>query len=781
VDLARHAGDDSARAWRLADFAVPAAHCIFFLSGFSALLYQVVWQRLLTVYYGVGSVSITLIVSTTMACLGIGAYLGGHVTERVRNRARLYFVTELGIGLFGALSLFFLRHLGEATAGASHVVSFGAILAFVSVPTILMGATLPILTKILSGMNRSFFSAVSTLYCVNTLGAAAGALLGAYAFISFFGLDITLYVAASINFVLAFLIAAALPQQAAQREPAYGPAQRPVVRSIYAFIFICGFLAIGYEIVWFRLIEVLVKASPYSFSTVLGIYLLGIGLGSWGVNRYLAHRPRADKARLFYSLQAGIGAYVALSLIGLYYLTDHTFMRQFVHASFHVELHPAFQLPVLSPWKDFLKQSFTAVDILAWPAVFVLIPTLMMGASFPLLSSLAYPENEKQARTIGSVYFINILGNVSGGVATGFLLLPQLGTEGTARLFSLIGLGFCFALPARWWVGQRVHKAAVAALLVVVFLLFPGKNRLYDTLHDIADKQGNTFIEEGIEGVVVTVAVGPRVMNYINGLTHGGRRGYITDFYMSAIETMSQADKVDKILVIGYGTGATVEAALKSSQVSSLTIVELNRTLMKNLLKIPLFRESLNDPRIETVYDDARRFLLRTRDKYDVIYMDPLRSTTAYSNNLYSREFFELAKARLNPNGVIMVWADEHHVVPKTVADVFEDVRRYRVRNDGYVLATNGRFIESEARKREMFSAYSPEQAAHIQAMGRFQVGKEELLARLAPYPINLDRRPVTEYYLGLWFKERFFYRRQAQALLAAPNADKTDVLSQAP
>ena len=109
--------------WNIQERALPVALAIFFLSGFSALLYQIVWQRLLTVYYGVGSVSITLIVSTTMACLGLGAYLGGLLTERVRNRARLYFVTELAIGLFGALSLVLLQALGRATAGASHTAS----------------------------------------------------------------------------------------------------------------------------------------------------------------------------------------------------------------------------------------------------------------------------------------------------------------------------------------------------------------------------------------------------------------------------------------------------------------------------------------------------------------------------------------------------------------------------------------------------------------------------------------------------------------------------------
>ena len=750
--------------WNIQERALPVALAIFFLSGFSALLYQIVWQRLLTVYYGVGSVSITLIVSTTMACLGLGAYLGGLLTERVRNRARLYFVTELAIGVFGALSLVLLQALGRATAGASHTASFAAILAFVAVPMTLMGATLPILTKILAGMNRSFFSAVSTLYCVNTLGAAAGALLGAYAFVSFFGLDVTLYVAAAINFALALLIAAAIPREESRPLAAPGAKPRPVPRAIYAFIFIAGFLAIGYEIAWFRLVEVLVKASPYSFSTVLGIYLLGIGLGSWGIHRVLARRPHVDKARLFYALQAGIGAYAALSFMGLYYLTEHTPLRHLTHASFNVELHPAFQLPELTSWAVFIKQSFTAVDILFWPALLVFIPTLMMGACFPLLSSLAYPDNRQEARTVGSVYCVTIAGNVLGGVVTGFVLLPQLGTEGTGRLFALIGLAFLFLLPLRSGLGAGAQRAALAGVLALVFVAFPGKSRLYEAIHDIPGKQNHTYIEEGIEGVVVTVTPeGGGVYNYINGLMHGGRLGHVADFYGGAVEAQSQAARVDHVLVIGYGTGATVEAALKSSEVRRLTLVELNGTLMRNLLKIPVFQRLLSDPRIDIVYDDARRFLLRTEARFDVIHMDPLRSTTAYSNNLFSREFFELARSRLNPDGVLMVWADEYHVIPKTVATVFEDVRRYRVlrNHDAYLLATNGRFSESPSRRQEMLAGFPPPQRADIEWNARFEAGREELLARLAPYPINRDRRPIAEYYAGLWFKQRYVWPRQ--------------------
>ena len=179
---------------------------IFFVSGFSALLYQVVWQRLLTVYYGVGAISITLIVSVYMAGLGLGALLGGALAERVKNRIGLYFSIELLIGLFGIVSLPFLDYLGKSTAGASYLLTFGCMFLFLFFPTVLMGMTLPLLTKILNRLIRDFFDTVSTLYFINTLGAAAGALAGSYLLISFFGLDTTLHVAVALNLLLAGLI-----------------------------------------------------------------------------------------------------------------------------------------------------------------------------------------------------------------------------------------------------------------------------------------------------------------------------------------------------------------------------------------------------------------------------------------------------------------------------------------------------------------------------------------------------------------------------------------------
>jgi len=281
---------------------------VFFFSGFAALIYQVVWQRLLTVHYGVGSVSITLIISVYMFGLGVGALFGGFLAERARNRIIWFFAVQFLLGLFGLISLPLLDLLGRHTAGSSYLVSFFYMFLFLCLPTFVMGITLPLLTKIFNHWIRDFLYSVSYLYFINTLGAAIGAVFASYAIISFFGLDIGIYFASAVNFVLAAVVLIAM------YSPAGPPAPQPAAASgkkteaslgriAYLLVLITGFLAIGYEIVWFRVVGVLVKASPYAFSSVLCVYLLGVALGSLGMTKYLRRQRAISRKNLFFLLQ----------------------------------------------------------------------------------------------------------------------------------------------------------------------------------------------------------------------------------------------------------------------------------------------------------------------------------------------------------------------------------------------------------------------------------------------------------------------------------------------
>ena len=422
---------------------------IFFFSGFASLMYQIAWQRLLTLHYGVGTISITLIVSVYMFGLGVGALAGGALAERIRDKLTLYFVIQLLLALFGFVSVPFLGFIGEHTAGSSYVLSLWYMGLFLIVPTTLMGMTLPLLTKIFNGYAKAFLSTVSYLYFLNTVGAACGALFASYLFISFFGLHAAVYCAAAIDMVLAALILRArflpVPEANHQQElhlPHQAGFEGLLGRLAYPVVFITGFLAIGYELVWLRVIGVLVKASPYAFSTVVAVYLVGLGVGSFGVTRLWQRRSVVGTRDLFFMLQFLVGLYVATAFIGYYYLTSFTPLGGITRASFSSLLHPSFVLPSVLSVKQFLHDIFVLFDVLFWPFVFVFVPTVLMGASFPLIAYLSQVEEGKEGKTVGLAYFFNIGGNVFGGILTGFFLLPVMGTSSTLLAFVAIGVLF---------------------------------------------------------------------------------------------------------------------------------------------------------------------------------------------------------------------------------------------------------------------------------------------------------------------------------------------------
>ena len=733
---------------------------VFFLSGLSSLIYQVVWQRLLTLYYGVGPVSTTLIVGVYMLGLGIGALAGGKIAEQGKNTLKLYFIIELLIAFFGLFSLTFISWLGSKTAGSPYPLTAVLLFAFLSVPTILMGMTLPILTKIFNNITHKFLESVGFLYFINTLGAAAGCLVASYGLITFYGFDVAVYCAAGINILLAVAIYTLLCGQANPQEQTE-QYDTPLAEKghsfgywIYFLALVTGFTAIAYEIVWFRLIGVLCKASAYSFPSVLFVYLSGIAAGSFWIKQRLLKHPDTDKKNLLFSLQFLTGLTAAFLILGYYYLTKYTAFYYLTLTSFSVPLHPPLApliLQYISTLDNVFLASFYLTDIFLWPLFFMFIPTFFMGASFPLIAFLGLSANDnREAQTIGKIYFFNVIGSVAGAFLTGFVLLPTLGSERTLLLCSLIGISWGLGITKLKSLPLKRTQGIIIVILLstLAALLFPKPGELYQVMHFPPSLEQKSYFQEDIDGVVMTYQKDDNVIAYINGMSHGGRPGEY--FYWIALEAMVFAPQVDDILVIGYGTGSLTEAALKSEEVKHVTVVELSGALIKNLRKIPLFQELLSDPRLELIIGDARRFLSQPGKKYDLILMDPLKTTTSYSNNIYSKEFLELTATRLHPEGVIAIWMDEFPVMLKTVSSVFNHVQVYSTGNEGFCIASRSplRPIKTD-RVRHALQKFSPHQRDMIFQTRKPPVGNEktiEILSRDAP--INRDLKPTNEYYL---------------------------------
>jgi len=744
---------------------------IFFFSGLSALVYQVVWQRLLTTYYGVGPISIILIVTVYMVGLGFGALAGGYLAERSRKIIFVYFLIELLIGCFGVASPSILDFLGRSTAGSSLALSLIYAFSFLSLPTLLMGMTLPLLTKIFSRMIDDFLKAVSFLYFVNTLGAAAGTLLASYLIISFFGLRTAVYVAASINFILAVLIFSVSRSASVIRERVHPEtassndltAAAGTGGLIFLLVFVTGFLAIGYEIIWFRVIGILAKDSPYAFTSVLAVYLTGIAVGSFAMDGYLKRRNAVDLRSLFFTLQFLIGLSVSLTFIGYFYLTKYTDFGILTRYSFGHNLHPDAgtlidAIVAKKSARDFLVGLYRLGDVFFWSASFVLIPTILMGANFPLVSLLSLSQRNKEGKAVGLVYFFTIVGNALGGVLTGLVLLPYFGTETCLAAFCSVGIAFGVFVSrvGRTNLPAPTRFAVGIVLLAGITIAFPGKSALYSTMHfaegpgfgTYVERGFDTYVEEGIDGVVVTFQRDATVHNYINGSGHGNRLNY--GYVYETIEAMSRSPKLERVLVIGYGAGTTVETILKSDEVGELVLVELNATSLANLRKMPLFDNMLRDPRIRLIIDDGRRYLLRNSEKFDLITMDPLRSTTVYSNNLYSADFFRLVQDHLKPDGVFLTWQDEHRVIPRTLSSVFEYLEMYKY----FCLSSNSPLQTRHAMRQKLIDSFTPTERELVLANQGYLGDRSYVEALTRGYPINRDWEPWTEYYIGLKARE---------------------------
>jgi len=753
ADRREHVSSDTVlSSRRLA--ALLSAVC--FCSGFSGLVYQVAWQRLLTIHYGIGAISIALIVSVYMLGLGLGSLIGGRLTQRAREPYLLYAGVEGAIGVSGLVSLPLILWLGRISADYTPAASFAWLFALLVVSTLPMGTTLPLLTTMYARGTGGFIRRVSHLYYLNTLGAAAGAIVTGYVLVSLVGLDGCVYVAAGINVVLA--AATLQARRMARHAPAAVPPDPPAPetehalgRLAYVLVFVTGMVAIGYEIVWYRVIGVLVKDSPYAFASVLAVYLLGVALGSRWVHRFLDRRPGVSHRDVFFTLQFLIGAATLATFAGYYYLTRYTTVAALTRLSFAADLHPSLALVTWRQGLPAVADLFLFVDVFLWPMAFMFVPTVFMGASFPLISSLALRRLGGEGAAVGTTLGFSVLGNVAGGLITALVLLPAIGTELTVLCFGAMGLLFGMApmtangslLPA------LPRRIGVLTLVILSVVTFPRRGALYAEMHVPPFAPGSAQFEEGRDAVVMTYEAGDRMRNFINGQGHGYRPGEL--FLAEAIEALSAAPSPRKVLVVGFGAGSITEAALGSPEVEEVTIVELCGSVIRNLRKFPSLAATLDDVRVRVVIDDGRRLLQRNDERFDLILMDPVRTTTAYANNLHSRQFFELATARLAEGGILVVGGiGDGAVVPRTLLAVFAHVRAY----SGFSVASQRPLLRNHDRRNGLLSAYPEATRARILELAHNSLEGEALEAATARSPINQDWRPVTEYYLGLQLRQ---------------------------
>lgn len=674
---------------------------LFFLSGFAALVYQVAWQRMLVAFAGGDVLAITLIVAVFMAGLGCGSLAGGVVADKTgpRRSLMLFGVVEALIAVFGLLSkpllhdLLYLRLGGIAD---SRLLTALVLMLILLIPTSLMGMSLPLLARALVRHLPDAAVKTGRLYGVNTLGAATGALLTAWMLLPLYGIEGGIRAAVLINGICALgvlpLLWSAKNVDAAAAEPvakneAAGTSTFPGLRQCLVVFALSGFIALALEMLWFRLLGVMLKSTAFTFGTLLAIYLGGVGLGSLA-GTLLAGRLR-NPARWFLGLQCGIGVYAGLSLTvllaavgqwaSLEWIRAYLDSYEPVDANTALVLLQKWRAGTLIPEEQALAAIFPALH-LGLPLLLIGPPTFLMGLGYPLLQKAAQSDLALVGQRVGGLQAANIVGSMLGAVLVSTCLLPWLGTAWTLRL--LVVLCGCLGVMAASRGRFRLPlQLAMAAVVVVTLAVMPGQQALWAGAHGTTPER--ILLAEDGAGVSVLKKPPPdqpagATMVFVNGIGQSWIPFGGVHSALGALPALLHPDP-RHIAIIGLGSGDTLFSATARTETQEVVCIEIIAAELDTLRQHAAesgyagLKMLLEDERVRHVGGDGRQYLMTTDQRFDIIEADALRPTSAYSGNLYSEEYFRLLLSRLKPGGFAVTW-DASPRVHSTFVRVFPHV-----------------------------------------------------------------------------------------------------------
>jgi spermidine synthase len=625
----------------------------FVLSGFSALLYQTVWTRELSFVFGTSELAVAAVLAAYMGGLALGSAAAARFAPRLPRPIRAYGWIELGIALCAllvptairAVDAIYAALLGGASDlpqadGASTLVQLAGAAAVVVPPTVLMGATLPLLSGWAVRVDRQLGSRVGSLYAMNTAGAIGGTVCAAFWLIPELGLERTTWVGAALNiavFAFAALLARGAPPALATPEtPRAEAADRS--RWILPAIALSGAVSFSYEVLWTRLLGHVLGASLHAFATMLASFLLGIALGSAVAARIATTRARA---RLGF----------AVTQLGIALLSYAAFAQ-------------SERLPELAAWVGLRYEGSLASAAVAAAALLPI--TLCIGATFPFAVRILGAGAEQAARATARVYAWNTVGAIAGALGAGFVLLPALGFAGTLAS----GVAVSLALAATSALAATPRRTAVAALALVLGLglvWLPPRDP-WSLL------RRSPLLDSGLfQGEMVYAAVGrsstvtliDQTINWrlsSNGLPEAAieRAGMVpapasVSYWLGLLPSLVRPE-IRELLVVGLGGGSGVESIPPS--VTAIDVIELEPEVVaaNRAIAAQRARDPLSDARVHVHIGDARGALRLTAKRYGAIVSQPSHPWTAGASHLYTREFFAQVRAHLEPDGVFVQW-----------------------------------------------------------------------------------------------------------------------------
>ncbi len=637
---------------------LPALLLLFVGSGCAALIYEVVWFQLLQLSVGSSAVSLGILLGVFMGGMCLGSLLLPRRIDPRHHPLRVYAFLELGIALFGLLVLFAVPLIGgvyTAWAGTGQVnLFFRAIVAGICLlpPTLLMGATLPAIARWVEATPTGV-SWLGYFYGGNLAGAVAGSLVAGFYLLRLYDMPIATYVAVAINVVvalLAFAIARVTPYEPKAASAADLAPTAPEARLIYVAIALSGMTALGSEVVWTRILSLLFGATAYTFSLILAVFLVGLGIGST-VGSELARRVKSPRSSLGWCQLL-----LCVAIAWAAYATGSSLPYWPINPSIST-----------SPWFN------VQLDLVR--AIWVMLPAaILWGASFPLALAAVATRGQDPARLVGGVYAANTVGAIAGALVTSLVLVGSFGSQVAQQvLIAIAAISGLLVLVPESPAGQKggLRMQSAVALVVAVCLGAVMLVRIVPPLPGLLVAYGRysatwvgineiVYVGEGVTAAVAVSRTPSGVLNYHNAgkvQASSEPQDMRLQRMLGHITTLVP-ERPTKVLVIGCGAGVTAGAVSIDPLVKDQTIAEIE-PLVPEVVSTHFSEHNFNvvkNPKVTIHLDDARHYLLTTSEKFDAVTSDPLDPWVKGAATLYTREFFQVVRDHLNPGGVVTLF-----------------------------------------------------------------------------------------------------------------------------
>ena len=729
------------RRFSLAEWLVFAC---FFLSGLAALIYQSVWARLFSINFGTSELAIATVLAAYMGGLALGSALVARVADQVRRPVLFYALLEGGIGLTALAVPFLVTLAGVLYASmlgghdspppsadnAQLIYYLISTFLIIGLPTACMGATLPILNRYIVHADSQVGPRTGMLYGLNTAGAVVGVLVGTFVFLPHLGLMGTQWSAVGINFVIfllaygLFRIAKETPGKTKSIEAQAGTnvsLSRPVALWIPLLMLLSGAVSFLYEVMWTRILGQVLGSSIYAFAIMLAAFLTGIALGG-GLSGSLAKHPRQA---LFWLAAAQI--VIAVSALGYFLFLG------------------AWPLGNLGQGTQYFIAGLAML-----PA------TVAIGATFPFAVRAVAANETVIGRVSARVYSWNTLGAIVGAVGAGFVFLPNFGFEGSARLALVINIALAI-LAAGLALDQSERKrwaAAGISVLIAAFILHIPRpasltERVPPGFAPLGDSEELSFAV-GRSSTVMLVRGGNQYQVRTNGLPEAGvapAGSWFTggDQVWLSILPLIERPAAESIMVIGLGGGVMLEPI--PQRIARIDVVELEEEVVKVNHALGDLRrvDPLQHPNLNLIVNDARNALRLTSSRYDIVISQPSHPWTAGASHLFTSEFIQLVKARLNEDGVFLQWMNLEFIdesllksMAATLQQSFSHVRLYAsIPGSLMFLASDAGFESDELlfsdRVIDEFSKFGVESVSQLRASLRLDEQGVRKLAAGAP------------------------------------------------